>query len=138
MPVSDMLIHRLVVRTPALYTICVSLRASAGGPETRSPGRHQNPAVQSTVCHSSMNDLRNPMLSPKHLRSYQEDGIVFPVTALTPEETAHFRRAFEELKQQAGPPQKYSASIHIVWPWPSRWVRHRGVRSAHTTLPVYE
>ncbi len=70
------------------------------------------------------------MLSPKHLRSYQEDGIVFPVTALTPEETAHFRRAFEELEEQAGAPQKYSAYTHLFFPWAYELVMHPVVVAA--------
>jgi non-haem Fe2+, alpha-ketoglutarate-dependent halogenase len=64
------------------------------------------------------------MLSPKQLRSYQEDGIVFPIRALAPEEAARFRRGFQELEEQAQAPQKYCAYTHLFFPLLYELVTH--------------
>lgn len=57
------------------------------------------------------------MLSSSQLRHYQDDGILFPIPALTAEEAAAFRRSFEEVEHLAGKPLKYSAYMHLFFPW---------------------
>src|SRR5271165_3205943 len=64
------------------------------------------------------------MLSPRQLRSYEEDGVVFPIPAFAPEETTRFRRGFEELEDQACAPQKYCAFTHLFFPWAYELVTH--------------
>src|SRR5262249_43145793 len=70
------------------------------------------------------------MLSPAQLRSYYDDGAVFPVAALTPEESGYFHGAFEELEKEAGAPQKYSAYTHLFFPWAYQLVTHPAVVEA--------
>jgi non-haem Fe2+, alpha-ketoglutarate-dependent halogenase len=70
------------------------------------------------------------MLSPAQLQSYQKDGIVFPVRAFGPEETARFRRGYEELEEQAQAPQKRSPYTHLFFPWAYELVMHPTVVAA--------
>ena len=64
------------------------------------------------------------MLSTQELRRYQDDGVVFPLSVLTAEETERFRRGYEELEKSAGAPQKYSAYTHLFFPWAYELVMH--------------
>jgi non-heme Fe2+,alpha-ketoglutarate-dependent halogenase len=44
----------------------------------------------------------NKLLTASQVEQYERDGIVFPVPVLTPEETAGFRRSFDELADRLG------------------------------------
>jgi non-haem Fe2+, alpha-ketoglutarate-dependent halogenase len=44
----------------------------------------------------------NKLLTASQVAQYERDGIVFPVPVLTPEETAGFRRSFDELADRLG------------------------------------
>ncbi len=70
------------------------------------------------------------MLSPSQLRSYREDGVVFPVLAFTSDETARFRRGYQELEEHAQSPQKRSAYTHLYFPWAYELVTHPSVVGA--------
>lgn len=64
------------------------------------------------------------MLSPTQVQTYRDQGIVFPIPVLTPEEAVSFRRGFDELEREAGAPQKYSAYVHLFFPWAYRLVTY--------------
>jgi len=42
------------------------------------------------------------LLSAEQVERYQRDGILFPIPVLSPEETAHYRAAFEEVAARLG------------------------------------
>jgi non-heme Fe2+,alpha-ketoglutarate-dependent halogenase len=56
-------------------------------------------------------------LSPEQLRRYEEDGILFPVPAISREEALASRSAFERLESQFGGPLKYAAMTHLYFRW---------------------
>lgn len=56
------------------------------------------------------------MLSSGQLRRYRDDGVLFPIPVLEPEEASYFREAFRGLEEQAQGPQKYVAFSHLFFP----------------------
>jgi hypothetical protein len=59
------------------------------------------------------------LISPHHLAAYNREGVLFPIPVLTPEETARFRAAVEELESRLGgkpaPAAMTQPQLHFRW-----------------------
>ena len=72
------------------------------------------------------------LLTAAQVEQYERDGIVFPVPVLTPEETAHFRGAFEELVARLGgrPVAQALSHTHAYFRWAYDLATHPRVLDA--------
>jgi ectoine hydroxylase-related dioxygenase (phytanoyl-CoA dioxygenase family) len=68
-------------------------------------------------------------LSRQQLTQYERQGIVFPVSALSGEEVAHFNSEFDALIKNGGL-RKRLANMHLFFEWAYRLVTHDGVLDA--------
>jgi hypothetical protein len=57
------------------------------------------------------------LLRPEEVRRYEEEGIVFPVRLIPPNEMKRFQKGFRELEMLAGGVQKYTGFPHMFFPW---------------------
>lgn len=73
-----------------------------------------------------MTTLMNRKLSPTQIKSYIENGILFPISVLEEAETMRFRQGFESMEQYEGP-QKYAPHPHLFFPWAYALATHPGL-----------
>jgi non-heme Fe2+,alpha-ketoglutarate-dependent halogenase len=57
------------------------------------------------------------LLGPEQVQRYEENGIVFPVPVVLPNELQRFQEGFQELELRGGGVQKYTAFPHLYFPW---------------------
>jgi len=57
------------------------------------------------------------LLGPEQVQRYEENGIVFPVPVVPPNELQRFQEGFQELELRGGGGQKYTAFPHLYFPW---------------------
>jgi ectoine hydroxylase-related dioxygenase (phytanoyl-CoA dioxygenase family) len=72
------------------------------------------------------------LLTAAQIAQYERDGIVFPVPVLTPEETARFRRDFEQLAERLGgrPVAQALGHTHAYFRWAYDLATHPRVLDA--------
>ncbi|HKD80570.1 MAG TPA: phytanoyl-CoA dioxygenase family protein [Candidatus Angelobacter sp.] len=68
----------------------------------------------------------NRKLSAQQVQRYREDGILFPITAFDPAESAAFLQEFNRMEQYEGP-QKYAPHPHLFFPWAYALATHPGL-----------
>ena len=78
-------------------------------------------------------------LSPEQTAQYHRDGFLFPLDALTPEETRHFRARLEASEQAQGAtlgamPGLARSKSHLLFAWMDELVRHPRVLDAVESL----
>ncbi|PYI93664.1 MAG: hypothetical protein DME97_05245 [Verrucomicrobia bacterium] len=66
---------------------------------------------------SSRSVRGNALLGPEQVQRYEENGIVFPVPVVLPNELQRFQEGFRELELRGGGAQKYTAFPHLYFPW---------------------
>jgi ectoine hydroxylase-related dioxygenase (phytanoyl-CoA dioxygenase family) len=65
-------------------------------------------------------------LSNQQLDLYDRDGVVFPVHALSEDEAAFFRRAFEAILEDFGPVKRLD-NLHLFFDWAYRLATHENL-----------
>lgn len=66
---------------------------------------------------SSRSVRGSKLLGPGEVQRYEENGIVFPVPVVPPNELKRFQEGFQELELRGGGMQKYTAFPHLYFPW---------------------
>jgi hypothetical protein len=66
---------------------------------------------------SSRSVRGSKLLGPEQVQRYEENGIVFPVPVVLPNELQRFQEGFQELELRGGGMQKYTAFPHLYFPW---------------------
>jgi phytanoyl-CoA dioxygenase PhyH len=66
---------------------------------------------------SSRSVRGSKLLGPEKVQRYEENGIVFPVPVVLPNELQRFQEGFQELELRGGGMQKYTAFPHLYFPW---------------------
>lgn len=74
--------------------------------------------------------MHAPMLSPKQLERYQQEGAVFPIHALRADEVAHFRAGFDILEQHFEGHLPRIDWLHLHFPWAFDLCHHPDVLDA--------
>jgi chlorinating enzyme len=71
-------------------------------------------------------------LTQEQIERYPQDGIVTPIPVLSPEETARYRAAYEELEERLGgrPKATQLSLTHLYFPWAYELVTHPKVLDA--------
>ena len=69
-------------------------------------------------------------LSPEQIARYEEDGALFPVPVLSPEEVARFRAGFEELEARLGGRPRPIGMTHLFFPWAYELATHPAIADA--------
>jgi hypothetical protein len=72
------------------------------------------------------------VLTPNQLASYQQDGLVFPLAALSEEEVSHFRSCHDELDRRLGPQPtaRQKGDCHLYFKWVCDLATHPAVLDA--------
>ena len=71
-------------------------------------------------------------LSPEQVQRYHEDGILFPLDALSQDEAASSLRALEAVEAANGGrlSGRLGQKPHLLYPWANRMVRHPAILDA--------
>src|SRR5262245_38709822 len=72
------------------------------------------------------------VLTPNQLASYQQDGLVFPLAALSEQEVSHFLSCHDELDRRLGrqPAAREKGDCHLYFKWVCDLATHPGVLDA--------
>ena len=78
-------------------------------------------------------------LSPEQVARYQQDGYLFPVDCLTPQEVRHYRAKLEAFEREQGDtfgrlPNLVRSKSHLLFTWMDELVRHPKVLDAVESL----
>lgn len=78
-------------------------------------------------------------LSPQQIARYRQDGFLFPVDCLTPEEVRHYRGCLEDFEREQGDtfgrlPNLVRSKSHLLFTWMDELVRHPRVLDAVESL----
>ena len=78
-------------------------------------------------------------LSPEQVARYQQDGYLFPIDCLTPQEVRHYRARLEAFEREQGDtfgklPNLVRSKSHLLFTWMDELVRHPKVLDAVESL----
>ncbi len=78
-------------------------------------------------------------LSPQQVSQYNQDGFVFPIDCLTPEEVQYYRGRLEDFEHEQGDtfgrlPNLVRSKSHLLFTWMDALVRHPKVLDAVESL----
>lgn len=66
-------------------------------------------------------------LSPEQIARYEEDGALFPIPVLSPDEVARFRAGFEELEARLGGQPRPIGLSHLFFRWAYELATHPAI-----------